>query len=81
MPVGNALGHPVKFLPAKEAPHKCCLGKVCFDLEAFKVHGKLRKPLKRGHWADDASMGLCMADSLIWRRGFDGSAMRVRFGC
>merc|ERR1719272_716541 len=37
--------------------------------------------LQRGQWTDDSAMGLCMADSLILRRGFDGVDMRVRFWC
>merc|ERR1719197_838806 len=37
--------------------------------------------LARGQWTDDASMGLCMADSLIMRRGYDGTDMRIRFWC
>lgn len=35
--------------------------------------------LKPGQWTDDSAQGLCMADSLLFRRGFDGSDMRVRF--
>merc|ERR1719473_640963 len=35
--------------------------------------------LKPGQWTDDASMGLCMADSLLACRAYNGSDMRVRF--
>merc|ERR1711959_497917 len=35
--------------------------------------------LALGQWTDDASMGLCMADSLIMTRGYNGSDIRKRF--
>merc|ERR1719160_1859890 len=35
--------------------------------------------LKPGQWTDDCSMGLCMADSLLLRRKYEGSDIRVRF--
>jgi ADP-ribosyl-[dinitrogen reductase] hydrolase len=35
--------------------------------------------LKPGQWTDDATMGLCLADSLLVRRGYDGSDIRARF--
>lgn len=37
--------------------------------------------LRRGQWTDDASMGACVADSLIVKQGFRGGDMRVRFWC
>jgi ADP-ribosyl-[dinitrogen reductase] hydrolase len=36
-------------------------------------------PLKVGQWTDDTSMGLCLADSLIVKKGFDGSDQRIRY--
>lgn len=35
--------------------------------------------MKLGQWTDDTSMGLCLADSLLVRRGYDGSDLRARF--
>ena len=35
--------------------------------------------LQLGQWTDDCSMGLCIADSLLTRDGYDGSDVRVRF--
>uniref|UniRef100_A0A7S4VKR0 ADP-ribosylhydrolase ARH3 n=1 Tax=Alexandrium monilatum TaxID=311494 RepID=A0A7S4VKR0_9DINO len=77
MAVGDALGHLFEFLPAQDVP-----GAVRFDLQTMKAHGASNAfCLQRGQWTDDAAMGLCMADSLILRRRFDGSDMRVRFWC
>eukprot|EP00746_Dinoflagellata_sp_MGD_P128673 gnl/MRDRNA2_/MRDRNA2_62988_c0_seq1.p1 gnl/MRDRNA2_/MRDRNA2_62988_c0~~gnl/MRDRNA2_/MRDRNA2_62988_c0_seq1.p1 ORF type:complete len:420 (-),score=74.66 gnl/MRDRNA2_/MRDRNA2_62988_c0_seq1:135-1394(-) len=79
MGVGDALGHPYEFLPVAQPgqpnSHFFDLGKLQFNDES-NTFG-----LERGQWTDDASMGLCMADSLIAHRGFDGSDMRVRFWC
>ena len=35
--------------------------------------------LRRGQWTDDASMALCLADSLLAANGYDGGDCRVRF--
>ena len=35
--------------------------------------------LKAGQWTDDCSMGLCIADSLLCKDGFNGADMRARF--
>jgi len=77
MAVGDALGHPFEFLPTTDVPRD-----RYFDLETFKFHKESNSfKLKRGQWTDDAAMGLCMADSLLMLRRFDGSDMRVRFWC
>ncbi|CAJ1408756.1 unnamed protein product [Effrenium voratum] len=77
MAVGDSLGHPFEFLPVQDRP----LGPH-FDLKSFEFIGASNTfQLKRGQWTDDAAMGLCMADSLILKRGFDGGDMRVRFWC
>jgi len=77
MAVGDALGHPFEFLPATDEPTT-----QYFDLNTFEfVNESNVFTLKRGQWTDDAAMGLCMADSLIMKRGFDGSDIRVRFWC
>merc|ERR1719410_2907875 len=77
MAVGDALGHAFEFMPTQDTP-----GSAYFDLKTLRFHGESNAfRLERGQWTDDASMGLCMADSLILRRGFDGSDMRIRFWC
>lgn len=77
MAIGDSLGHMFEFLPAQDSP-----GDVRFDLRTMKFHGASNAfNLQPGQWTDDASMGLCMADSLILSRRLDGSDMRVRFWC
>lgn len=77
MAVGDSLGHPFEFLPVQDRP----VGPH-FDFGKFEfIDASNAFQLKRGQWTDDAAMGLCMADSLILKRDFDGSDMRVRFWC
>jgi len=79
MGVGDALGHPYEFLPVAQpgVPNK-----HVFDLDKLRFNNESNTfGLERGQWTDDASMGICMADSLIAQRGFDGSDMRIRFWC
>ena len=77
MAVGDSLGHPFEFLPVQDRP----VGPH-FDPNSFEfIDASNAFQLKRGQWTDDAAMGLCMADSLILRRDFDGSDMRLRFWC
>lgn len=77
MAVGDALGHPFEFIRVSDTP-----GTSSFDLKTKEFSCEFNKfRLERGQWTDDAAMGLCMADSLIMRRGFDGSDMRIRFWC
>merc|ERR1719291_1043454 len=53
-----------------------------FDLETKEFNCEFNKfRLERGQWTDDAAMGLCMADSLIVKRSYDGGDMRTRFWC
>lgn len=75
--VGDALGHPFEFIPAADVPEPSH-----FDLGAMEFCSEFNKfHLERGQWTDDTSMGLCMADSLLMRQGFDGGDMRTRFWC
>mmetsp|Transcript_41661 Transcript_41661/g.77646 ORF Transcript_41661/g.77646 Transcript_41661/m.77646 type:complete len:515 (-) Transcript_41661:121-1665(-) len=77
MAIGDALGHPYEFLPTVDTP-----GPARFELATLTFRGESNAfHLQRGQWTDDASMGLCMADSLILRERFDGSDMRIRFWC
>ncbi|CAK9086931.1 Pi dikinase regulatory protein 1) (PPDK RP1) (PPDK regulatory protein 1) [Durusdinium trenchii] len=77
MAVGDALGHPFEYITVTDDT-----GTSHFDLSTLEFHGEFNKfACQRGQWTDDASMGLCMADSFILRRGFDGSDMRKRFWC
>uniref|UniRef100_A0A7S2NUH9 ADP-ribosylhydrolase ARH3 n=1 Tax=Zooxanthella nutricula TaxID=1333877 RepID=A0A7S2NUH9_9DINO len=79
MGVGDALGHPFEFAPAQDEAGP---GRPRFDLRTMQFYRESNAfGLERGQWTDDAAMGLCMADSFLLRRGFDGSDMRVRFWC
>jgi len=73
MGIADAVGHPFEFLPVVDTPtqYVFSLGNYTDEKNAFQ--------LERGQWTDDAAMGLCMADSLILKRQFDGSDMRMRF--
>jgi len=77
MAVADAVGHPLEFLPAVDGPgvsgHRFNLADLTYTepLNRFK--------LEPGQWTDDASMGLCIADSLIATGHYDGSDIRLRF--
>lgn len=77
MALGDALGAPLELLPAVDPP---CPGAPALDVRTLRYVGA-ENPfrLQLGQWTDDTSMGLCLADSLIVRRGYDGSDVRARF--
>jgi len=76
MVVGDAVGAPLEFLDACDAGQ----GSSCFDLVSNSYTQEFNKfQLDRGQWTDDASMGLCLADSLLCCGVFDGSDIRLRF--
>jgi ADP-ribosyl-[dinitrogen reductase] hydrolase len=73
MAVGDATGAPLEFLPVGKKGSR-------FDPKSLKVIGEYNKfDLKPGQWTDDTAMGLCMADSLLIKSGYDGADIRVRF--
>ena len=72
MAIGDSLGAPFEFLPYRPAgapPSSAGLTEPPLDevLNAFA--------LKPGQWTDDASMGLCLADSLLASPGFSFSPL------
>lgn len=70
MAIGDALGAPMEFSP------------VNYNDDAPKITGMAQSyhfGLQVGQWTDDASMGACIADSLLWCGGFDPFDMKVRF--
>jgi len=74
MGVADAVGHPFEFLPVCDKPTE-----YIFNLGNYSKENNTFR-LERGQWTDDASMGLCIADSLILKQGlFDGSDQRIRF--
>ncbi|CAJ1401231.1 unnamed protein product [Effrenium voratum] len=68
MAVGDALGAPLECLHAQDVPVA-----THFDLESFQFVGRTTGVLKPGQWTDDASMGLCLADSLLLKHRLLGS--------
>ena len=75
MPIADAVGAPLEFTPVNMAGslHR-------FDRATMTYTGPSNRfQLLPGQWTDDASMGFCIADSLIVRKEYDGSDMRVRF--
>jgi len=73
MAVGDAVGQPLEFTPSGNPGHS-------FDSQTLNYVGiHNSESLKPGQWTDDASMGLCIADSLLVKKAYDGSDIRVRF--
>jgi len=64
---GDALGAPLEGLPPRSfSPIE--------DMTGGGSHGLLP-----GYWTDDTSMALCLAESLIERRGFDPADQLERY--
>ncbi|OLP76919.1 hypothetical protein AK812_SmicGene43086 [Symbiodinium microadriaticum] len=79
MAVGDSLGPiaPRFFRELQDRP----LGPH-FDFERFEFVGAYLECASNADTrTSSTAMGLCMADSLLMRREFDGSDMRIRFWC
>lgn len=77
MAVGDAVGQPLEFLPIVDTPGS---SDHSFNLDDMTYTDPLdRFHLLPGQWTDDTAMGLCIADSLIALRKYDGSDIRLRF--
>ncbi|CAE7241021.1 CPK2, partial [Symbiodinium pilosum] len=73
MAVADSVGAFLEFLPVGKKGSR-------FNPDTLQVEGSFNKfKLKPGQWTDDTSMGLCLADSLLVCRGYDGADIRVRF--
>lgn len=73
MAVGDSVGQPLEFVPACQSGHS-------FDPKTLLytgIHNSVN--LKPGQWTDDAAMGLCIADSLLLKKSYNGSDIRIRF--
>jgi len=80
MGIGDATGAPLEFIPCVDEYKKSFFSLTPQNNDGRRyVREQNAFRLKRGQWTDDASMGLCMADSLILHKGYDGSDIRVRF--
>jgi ADP-ribosyl-[dinitrogen reductase] hydrolase len=72
MAIGDALGAPLEFRAVRYKDDEPIL--TGFDPEARSGFG-----MYMGQWTDDASMGACLADSLLWCEGFDPFDTMTRF--
>lgn len=76
--VADGVGHWCEFMDCVDRPGQ---KETQFDVRNLEftlpIFNKFN--LRAGQWTDDTAMSLCMADSLIDRRKFNGSDMRVRF--
>ena len=80
MAIGDAVGAHLEFIDVINGDIKI-YGKSYFDrIKMEYYYPENRFELKLGQWTDDASMGFCIADSIISNGGnFDGSDCRARF--
>lgn len=74
--VGDALGAPLEFSPVQYGVQELY---GLSQVDIWKEPGYNSFGLEPGQWTDDASMGLCIADSLLCCNGFDAIDLRQRF--
>lgn len=87
MAIGDWVGHPFEFISIEQSGFlsdgedaKVEEDTPWFELATGEFHNELNRfRLERGQWTDDASMGLCQADSLLVCGFYDGSDIRTRF--
>jgi len=77
MPIGDSLGAPFEFSSVRYGIKEMKEGFSEINIWTKPSYNRFR--LKPGQWTDDASMGLCLADSLLSKEQFDGVDLRVRF--
>eukprot|EP00439_Symbiodinium_sp_Y106_P027189 s1560_g3.t1 len=89
--LGDACGAPLEFcavdsrLPDLPAGDFSDLRRPCLNAQLDETgqlvyqNARNKFDLKLGQWTDDASMALCLADSLLVRGRYDGGDVRVRW--
>lgn len=91
--VGDAVGAPLEFIDTDNSPVPPPRGAIRSYLSPQVVESKHRPGTKElvyvepynkfglyhGQWTDDAAMSHCLADSLLVRRGYNGSDCRTRY--
>jgi ADP-ribosyl-[dinitrogen reductase] hydrolase len=80
MVCGDAMGAPMEFSSVRYGHADltpAAAQQIPFHLWAADHYNTFR--LKPGQWTDDASMGFCLADSLLMRPQFDPQDLRLRF--
>ena len=70
--VGDALGAPIQFLPD---PSDFYIEQMGNKIESF--HDNYRAP--KGVWTDDTEMALCIADSILEKKGYDSYDIMQKF--
>lgn len=73
--IGDALGAPLEFSALRYGATEL----TGFDEAIWTKPGYNAFGLRPGQWTDDASMALCLADSLLIQDGLDGHDLRLRF--
>eukprot|EP01125_Pyxidicula_operculata_P010019 TRINITY_DN3294_c0_g2_i3.p1 TRINITY_DN3294_c0_g2~~TRINITY_DN3294_c0_g2_i3.p1 ORF type:complete len:469 (-),score=95.12 TRINITY_DN3294_c0_g2_i3:817-2223(-) len=77
MLIGDAIGAPFEFSRVRYGVMEM---KVGFEEHHIWRNANYNRfKLKPGQWTDDASMGLCLADSLIFYPNFNPKDLRLRF--
>eukprot|EP01064_Diplonema_japonicum_P017629 TRINITY_DN2586_c3_g1_i1.p1 TRINITY_DN2586_c3_g1~~TRINITY_DN2586_c3_g1_i1.p1 ORF type:complete len:515 (+),score=76.24 TRINITY_DN2586_c3_g1_i1:50-1546(+) len=90
--IGDAVGHPMEFVcvnsslpdergqyPARR-PHMLPKPTSREGRDRVEYCNALNKfSLRPGQWTDDASMSLCLADSLLVNKGYHGGDARIRW--
>ena len=81
MGIADAVGHPLEFVDVSNLKNdKKSLPR--FDYQSNRYFNEFNRfSLERGQWTDDASMGLCMADSLLLKGQYDGRYVTVCAHC
>eukprot|EP01127_Copromyxa_protea_P010848 TRINITY_DN2686_c0_g1_i2.p1 TRINITY_DN2686_c0_g1~~TRINITY_DN2686_c0_g1_i2.p1 ORF type:complete len:369 (-),score=54.14 TRINITY_DN2686_c0_g1_i2:39-1145(-) len=75
--LGDALGAPFEFSPIEYGTTEMKLGFEEKDIWTRTGYNSFQ--LQPGQWTDDASMALCLAESLIANNGFNPIDLRLRF--
>eukprot|EP01120_Amphizonella_sp_Union-15-10_P001569 TRINITY_DN11727_c0_g1_i1.p1 TRINITY_DN11727_c0_g1~~TRINITY_DN11727_c0_g1_i1.p1 ORF type:complete len:423 (+),score=79.04 TRINITY_DN11727_c0_g1_i1:105-1373(+) len=76
MVTGDSLGAPLEFSSVRYGSTEL---KGLDHVEIWAHRNYNRFDLKPGQWTDDASMGLCLADSLLVSKGWNPLDCRLRF--
>ena len=76
MGIGDAVGAPLEFQAIDSKNNENRPRFLLKDQKWINPKNKFR--LKPGQFTDDSSMGLCIADSLLINKSFNGSDIRIR---
>jgi len=79
MVLGDYLGAPIEFMETVNSSNSIVFGDEFPNGYTYPTVYNNVFHLKPGQWTDDASMGACIADTLLVRQKLDGSDIRSRF--